>query len=1024
MKPSLFRYVLLIASILLSLVLTYVAFLRVQIDTNIVRSMPIQDQVILDALEIFENHPIHDQIAVDLSLQPGSPDQLVTLATELEKKMGQSGLFAKVGNQELQLVMPELMGHVEKSLPLLFSAEELQQDIAPLLTSNAITERLDKLTKSLAELGGIGQSAFMEVDPLGFGELALARLAPLAPTANATLYRGYIFSADKGHLLIVAKPAKPGSDSNQARQLREFFQKTTKELSAQFAGKSQSLQITPVGSYRAALDNEEMIRHDVSMALLLSTLGIGLLLCLTFPRPWLGLLSMLPSVVGVATALFLYSFLFDSISVLVLGFGGALISITVDFGIAYLMLLDRPQMTRGREVAGEIKAIGGRVALLTTAGSFLVLSFSGFPMFAELGVFTALGFVCTYLYVMFIFPRIFQEMSPSSRSNLPLHTLVRKLSGLGKKGAVVGFILFILLLPLAKPVFHISLQDMNSVRPETKEAEASFARTWGNPVEKVYLMTEAVSKEQLAQENDALLTRLEKDVNAGQLSAAFVPSMLYPGTKRAQGNLNAWRQFWTEARRNQVQQDLRAAAVRAGFTLEAFTPFFATLDPDFSPEISPVPSQFYSFFSIDQSGTKGGLTQFTTVQPGKSYDAKVFFGQYKSVAKVFDGPYFAQQLGDILFHTFLWGLVIIVSLVAFFHLLASLSLRLTALTLLPPCFAFVCTLGVLKLIGHPLDIPSLMLAIVIFGMGDDYAIYTVYGYQWYRDFNHPSYLLVRTTVFMAAVSSLIGFGVLCFADHQILRSVGLISTLGVSFSLVGAFLLLPPLLQWHFAKDARKTLPKGASLAARIIARYQTVEAFPRIFARSKLWLDPMFEDLPKMLSFAAHIRTIFDVGCGYGLPACWCLEQYPQAKIIGIDPDSQRVRVAKLATGEQGKILQGWANEIPPVEGQVDLVLLLDMLHYLDNETLSLVLAHCASILAPGGIAVIRHSQVLEKNRTWKWHLEDWRVRQVGLMAQYRCPAELEKLVIAQGLQVVVNQISGKDRELAWMVCQQRCEK
>lgn len=186
--------------------LTYVAFLRVQIDTNIVRSMPIQDQVILDALEIFGNHPIHDQIAVDL-FTAGSPDQLVTLATELEKN-GQSGLFAKVGNQELQLVMPELMGHVEKSLPLLFSAEELQQDIAPLLTSNAITERLDKLTKSLAELGGIGQSAFMEVDPLGFGELALARLAPLAPTANATLYRGYIFSADKGHLLIVAKSRK------------------------------------------------------------------------------------------------------------------------------------------------------------------------------------------------------------------------------------------------------------------------------------------------------------------------------------------------------------------------------------------------------------------------------------------------------------------------------------------------------------------------------------------------------------------------------------------------------------------------------------------------------------------------------------------------------------------------------------------------------------------------------------------------------------------------------------------------
>ena len=104
----------------------------------------------------------------------------------------------------------------------------------------------------------------------------------------------------------------------------------------------------------------------MAFALLLSTFGIALLLLFTFPRPWLGLLSLVPSLVGTAAALFVYSLIFRSVSILVLGFGGALISITVDYGISYLLLLDRRHETHGKAVARELQSIGGRIALLTT----------------------------------------------------------------------------------------------------------------------------------------------------------------------------------------------------------------------------------------------------------------------------------------------------------------------------------------------------------------------------------------------------------------------------------------------------------------------------------------------------------------------------------------------------------------------------------------------------------------------------------------------------------------------------------
>ncbi len=1023
MTNAVIRYLLLACSLLAALGFTLAALHRLHVDTDIVRSMPGQEQVMRDALEIFENHPVHDQVAVDVDLGRAEPDQLVAVGQALEEKMRASGLFAEVGNRELSSLMPALLVQVSGHLPLLFSEQELQRDVAPRLKPEAVQQRVQELARSFQGMDGIGQAGLAAADPLGLRDLILAKLAPLAPTLHAKFYRGSLISADEQHLLVTARPLQPGSDTDQARLLAQLFQEAEEELLQPYQAQGLQASLTPVGAYRVALDNEEVIRHDVQLALLLSTFGIALLLFFTFPRPFLGLLSLLPSLVGSAAALLVYSFFFDSISILVLGFGGALISITVDFGITYLLLLDRPHITRGREVAQEVRAIGGRVALLTTVGAFLVLGLSGFPMFAELGIFTALGFLGTYLYVMLVFPYIFTELAPGPERPLPLRGLVRWLSSRGWAGAIFAALVFVFLLLFAKPVFHISLQDMSSVRTETRAADSRFTQTWGDVGARVYLMARANDLADLQEANDRLLVRLEEDLAADRIASVFSPSMVFPGPSRSEANQRAWHAFWTPERRAELQKTLAEAGLRSGFAQDAFMPFLAQLEPNYHVARVPVPPAFLRLLSVSQTVGQGGYVQFISLKPGSSYDPAQLFTRYSAETKIFDGPYFAKRLGEILFSTFLKGLALIVALVAFFHLLFSLSLRLTALTLLPPFFAFVCTLGTLKLLGHPLDIPALMLAIVIFGMGDDYSVYTVYGYQWYRSAEHPSYLLVRTTVFMAAASSLIGFGVLCFAEHSLLRSVGLTSVLGIGYSLLGAALLLPPLLKRQFENRpaALAATAPVKSVEQRVLQRYRLLEPYPRIFVRSKLALDPMFRDLPLVLASQQPVRTVYDIGCGFGLPGCWFLEQYPGCRIFGIDPDADRVRVAALATGAEGCIRQGWATDRPFFKecvDHVDMVLLMDMLHYLDDHSLTLCLEHARDSLGHGGLLLIRHSQKPKARRSWRWHLEDKRVRLAGHATFYRPPQELAALAQQLGFAVLMSELTRNDSELAWLLC------
>ena len=1002
---------------LLVFVLAALGLWRLEIDTDVVRSLPSGEKVIADGLDIFEHHPVHDQIAVDIMVDGGDAATLVEIASVFEKNMTASGLFAQVGTDAVGELIPQLALHTAGNLPMLFSQKELEQKVAPLLEKKQIHKRLLHLYQDLSSMEGIGQAGFIDLDPLGLKDLVLAKMAPLAPSLNSRFYQGHLLSADNQHLLVVARPLSTGTDTASARKIDELITKNSTELRLKYAQQGYNVVFTPVGAYRAALDNENIIRHDVQLALLLATVGIGLLLLFAFPRPLIGLLSLVPALAGTGAALFSYSLFHSSISIMVLGFGGAIISITVDHGIAYLLFLDRSHQTRGKDAAREVYAIG-LMAVVTSIGAFLILSSSGFLIFAELGQFTALGIFFSFLFVHSIFPKIFPVMPPAAGRALPLRGLVNSLYKTGKPGACAAALLAVVLLFFAKPQFEVSLSSMNTVTEATLAADELFTRVWGNIDERVVLMNSANVIESVQADNDQLLEKIEQDLENEVLAAAFVPSMIFPGRERAEQNRAAWYDFWSDERRAQVTEALSTAGIEFGFASDAFRPFLSLLEKTMTLETQPIDTKYYNLLGLSEKKENVGLIQFVTVQPGKNYDGPAFFDRYNQDYKIFDAKFFTKRLADILFSTFTTMLVIIAVSVVLLTFFFYLNLQLTLLTLLPPFFAYICTLGTLKLLGHPLDIPALMLSVVILGMGVDYSIFCVRAHQRYRDINHPSYVLVRVAVFMAGASTLIGFGVLAVAEHSLLRSIGVTSLLGIGYSLVGTFLLLPSLLNNYVAREKKRSDRLSTRNSThRIRERFRTLEAYPRMFARFKLQYDPMFNDLPRMLVGADKVTTIFDIGCGYGVPACWCLERYPGAEVYGIDPNPERVRVASLAIGGQGNVTVGWAPEMPAVSHSADIVLLLDMLHYLDDETVSTVLKRSYQALGNEGLLVMRFVILPAGRPSWSWRLEDGRIKLAGGPVWYRSIETITGFIQEAGFEITVNEVSTANPELVWMV-------
>jgi len=998
---------------------TVAAFLwgmsRLRIDFDLLNALPQADDVTRDSLEVMAHNPAMERIVIDLSLPDGAPedrDRLVEAADLAAGRLRASGLFRSVGTARFREAMPRLMDAVARNLPLLFDTRELEAWEAEQLSPERVRASVAGLRERLQGLEGIGLARWIEEDPLELRNRVLGRMARLSFYRDVELYRDHLLSRDGRHLLLVCEPGAAATDTDFARKLTGVLDGLTRTLEAQAGPGRAPVRMEALGSYRYALDNEEIVRRDATRAVVLITLGIAALLVLCFPRPWVGLLALVPAVAGAMLALFVYSLIRPSISALALGFGGGLISIAVDHSIAYLLIMDRTEDTRAATASRTVWAVA-LFAVVTTAGAFLWLLVSGFPLLAQVGLFAALGITLAFVFLHVVFPLFLPALKAARRPPLlPVERVLERAAtarGWWLCGAALA--LGLAALPLARPGFRVDLHSMNTVTPETLEAEAAVSRVWGDIADNVYVMLQGPDPGALHRESDALADRWEEALRTGVLRAGLAPSMILPGPERAERNLRDWRRFWTPERQERLRASLREAARENGFSEDAFQPFLGSVASP-RPRALEIPEPLFDLFGISRREDGRGWVLLATASPGERYDPAAFFRANRGPsALVFDPNHYADSLAAILSHTFLRMLLIIAGGLLFVLVLLFFDPRLVLLTVAPLLFSLVMTLATLKLLGRPLDIPSLMLGIVIFGMGVDYGIFLVRAQQRFLDEKDPSMGPIRTAVFLAAASTLLGMGALAFSRHAVLRSVGITSLLGIGYCLLGAFLILPPCLARLYrprTPPADPSVTPGSARHRRLaLARFDLMETYTRCFARIKLATDPLF---PRLAGLVPASGTVLDIGCGRAVPAAWLLAMRPGLRFVGVEPDPDRVRAASRVLGGSGTVLQGTAQTLPAEPARVDAVLMLDMGHYLSEEEMDRLLRDLRRRLSGGGPLVMRITVAADRRRPWRRVKEAVRVRLSRFPQTLRTPQQVRDAIARAGFRLTLFEDEGRD--------------
>ncbi len=1009
--------------VLVALVMGCIFFLarqRLTVETNVVNALPPDDPVIADARAVISHHPLQERIVIDLSCEPHDMELLLAGADAVEGRLRKSGLFRQVGLGEGLSLFPEVIASIAQHLPVLFSARDLEESVLPLLREERVREALREQASQLQRLEGIGQAGLIARDPLGLRNLVMARLAPLAPGRGVTVVRGHLVSADGRHVLLTAEPDGEGMASAFSRRVADLFADTARGLDRAYAGRAV-FTMTPMGAYRAALDNETLAKGDTRRAVLFSTIAIIVLLLVGFPRPLLGMLALPPALAGTAMALFVTSFVQKSVSVLAVGFGGAIISFTVDYGIAYLLFLDRPHETRGLEASREVWSLGV-LAMLTTAVSFAFLFLSGFPALSQLGFFAALGVFFTFVFVHAVLPFVFPRVPPARREGAAaLRRIVTAITAAGTPAkAWLALVFFVIMFVFAKPVFRADLKSMNSLKPETKAAEELIGKVWGDVFSRLYLMAEGRTLAEVRRKGDALADLVEAAQARGVIASGFLPAFVFPGEERARRNFAAWRAFWTPPRVAEMEKNLAAAARETGFAADAFAPFIALVHTQSGTE-PEIPPNLHPLVGIAEDRGGDGWRLFATLTPGTAYGGEAFYRSVTApgLGKLFDPTFFGERLGGIMMTGFITVALIVGIMTVIVAFLYLVDLPLTLIALAPTVFALVCTLGTLNLLGEPLGIPAIMVSAIVIGMGTDYALYLVAAWQRYLDDDHPSLLLIRMSVFLSFATTSLGFGVLALSAHAMLKSIGLALVLGIGYSFLGAAAIVPVLAERLFRPvpwPSGTVAPGSREHLRRVLKRYRHMEAYTRFFARFKILLDPMF---PRLAALVKEPRMILDIGCGRGVPAVWLLALHPETRVAGLDPDARRVRFAARAVGPRGTVAVGRAPDLPKLPEPADTVLFLDVIHMLSDADLALTLVRLRDRMAPGARLVLRATVPVHARPSFERWLEKTRLRLHGAPVSFRSSAAVTHALAEAGFRIVSVEAAAPNRELYWFLAE-----
>src|SRR5690554_2491781 len=683
------------------------------------------------------------------------------------------------------------MDFVYENLPLFLDKADYKT-IANKLEKDSISALTEANYKTLISPSGIVSKDVILKDPLGLSFIALKKLRQLGVADEFVLKDGFLVSKDENNLLLFITPKFASSETSENSKFAEDLYSLQNTLNQKYSGQVKSEYF---GAALIAVANAQQIKSDIQFTVGIAFTVLILVFMLFYRKVYVPIILFVPTLFGGLLAVSLLYLLLDNISAISLGIGSVLLGVTLDYSLHILTHIRNNETVESlyKDVAEPIL-----MSSLTTALAFLCLLFLDSQALQDLGMFAAVSVLGASVFALLFIPLVYknplsQKQQVNVLDKIADYTYHRNKWLLIGLGAVLAVSLF----TFNKVEFDKDISKLNYEPEALKAAMQHLDELTDISSKSVYLATYGKSVESTLQLNDSIHATLELLIEDDKISSFSSIGALVHSQRDQRNKISVWQAFWDENRKGETETSLIKSGTEIGFKPTTFSNFYNFLNKDFQtlkPEdYQQVPSMLLEDF-ITTEADFTTITALVKLKENNAASVKESFKDFPNTIVIDRQEMNETFLGNLKndFHSLIGYclIAVLIILLLFFR-----SFSLTLVTITPIFLTWFLTMGIMGLFQIKFNIFNIIISTFIFGLGIDYSIFMTKGLQKQLQTGEKLMVTHKTSIMLSVLTTILGIGVLIFAEHPALYSISIVSIIGIFSAMFAAFTIQPLLFQ-------------------------------------------------------------------------------------------------------------------------------------------------------------------------------------------------------------------------------------
>jgi predicted exporter len=533
----------------------------------------------------------------------------------------------------------------------------------------------------------------------------------------------------------------------------------------------------PFHSYESSSNAQ----REISLISTITLLIIIFMFLYVFRSLLPALFSVLAAGMSVALATAAALLVFREIHVMTFVFGTTLIGTCVDYSVHFFVhWKGNTSLKTGTEIRSRIlKSIV--MSFVSTEICFLALFLAPFPILKQFAVFSFFGLLSSFLTSLCLYPRL--KLPAEEKRRLSFHVpegnnrfRVESLKKIILAAAAAGTLL-VLFINRNSLRIENNIAALYTMSPAMLESEKTTAMVLNHGSAGWYFIVSGSGPEETLEHEEILRSRLEAEIERGNLESLLGTSVFIPSIKTQKQNYEAMKALLPLAETQYENLGFPPAYA------EKFRRDLAAAEKSYSLPGEDIPLEINDLISNLWIGETGGSC-YSCVLPLHPRDEAVF----RAMADEFDFVFFVNKVKDVgkeldtltrtMAFLFLGAFVFIVILVRLFYSFSD-TLRIGAV----PVFLILVALTVLAANNIPFSFFPAAAMVLVFGLGLDYIFYMREGV---RSYGHS---LTSLAVLLSFTTTALSFGALALSTFTPVHVFGLTVFAGLTAAFIAAMLL-------------------------------------------------------------------------------------------------------------------------------------------------------------------------------------------------------------------------------------------